>query len=67
MPNQRVVIEISGGCAEVAEVPIGVDVHILDYDTNGEPDSELCICSLGNMPHFHKSTEDADPDASGEE
>ena len=32
MTNQKVIIEVSGGVAEVTQCPEGVEVEIIDHD-----------------------------------
>lgn len=53
--NPRVVIKVEGGNATVAENAAGVELHIIDYDTDGVAKKRLCKCHLAgaNAPHVH--------------
>lgn len=52
--EQRVVVVfIEGGVASNVEHPDDVDVHIIDFDTEGAVDGELCTCERALSPHFH--------------
>ena len=52
--EQRVVVVfIEGGVASNVEQPDDVDVHIIDFDTEGAVDGELCTCERAFSPHFH--------------
>ena len=57
MPDRRVVIiDVEGGNVQRVEQPPDVDVHIIDFDTEGLNDAELaalCTCEMGSEPHFH--------------
>ena len=54
MPDRRVVIVyIEGGVASNVEHPPDVDVHIIDFDTEGAADGQLCTCERGAEPHIH--------------
>ena len=48
-----VVVFIEGGVASNVEQPDDVDVHIIDFDTEGAVDRELCTCERAFSPHFH--------------
>ena len=48
-----VVVFIEGGVASNVEQPPDVDVHIIDFDTEGADTDELCDCAMADVPHFH--------------
>lgn len=55
-PVRRVVVEVSGGCAEVVELDPGVTVEIRDYDCQGceltgDPD---CTDAKGEHCHIYQ-------------
>lgn len=57
MSDRKVVIvHIEGGCVTEVEQPLDIDVHILDLDTEGADDENLCRCEISSVvtgPHFH--------------
>lgn len=58
MKKNRIVIVVEGGIASVGvnTMETVIDLHILDYDTDGMADKELCHCHLegANAPHIHR-------------
>ena len=48
-----VVVFIEGGVASNVEQPDDVDVHIIDFDTEGSEEETLCGCEMARSPHFH--------------
>jgi hypothetical protein len=52
----HVVVRVEGGVAEVVMNTAGVPVVIIDYDTDGVPDEDLCKCNLAgaDAPHIHR-------------
>ena len=57
MPDNRVVIiHVEFGSVQGVEHPADVDVHIIDLDTDGVDQEELCNCEMGsvvNQAHLH--------------
>ena len=51
--NRVVIIHIQDGTASVLETPPGVDVHIIDLDTERADAEDLCDCDMALRPHFH--------------
>ena len=54
MPERKVVIVyIEGGVVSNVEHPPDVDVHIIDFDTDGSEDERLCHCEMEELDHLH--------------
>jgi hypothetical protein len=55
----RVVLKLEGGMVHTAENAHGVDVVLIDYDTDGVPSEGLCGCHLAgaNKRHIHRVME----------
>ena len=50
---QKVVITIKGGLVQDVQRPGNVPVEILDLDTEGTDEDDLCGCSMADSPHWH--------------
>ena len=56
MLKRVVIIHVEGGNVCGVEQPPDVDVHIIDLDTEGVEEGDLCQCGVGsvvNHPHLH--------------
>ena len=51
--RREVIIHVEGGNVQGVEQPPDVDVHIIDLDTDGVDQEELCTCERGAEPHLH--------------
>ena len=49
----KVVITIEGGLVQHVQHPTTVAVEILDFDTEGADEDDLCTCSMTDRPHWH--------------
>ena len=54
MPDgKRVVVHIQGGLVNDVEKPADIEVHIIDLDTEGQGDEDICTCEMSSKPHLH--------------
>jgi hypothetical protein len=49
----KVVIVIKGGLVQDVQRPENVPMEILDLDTEGSDQEDLCTCSMADVPHWH--------------
>jgi hypothetical protein len=52
---ETVVVTIEGGNVQDVQHPPTVVVEILDFDTGGADEADLCTCPMADAPHWHKS------------
>jgi hypothetical protein len=50
---ERVVVVIKGGLVTDVKHPASVAVEVLDLDTEGADEEDLCTCSMADHPHWH--------------
>ena len=51
--RKLVVVRLQDGSVVGVDTPPGVDVHIIDLDTEGADVEDLCDCYMALRPHFH--------------
>lgn len=49
----RLVIVVKGGLVTDVYRPKKVTVEVLDLDTEGADQDDLCSCSMHDVPHWH--------------
>lgn len=53
--DHHIHVGVRGGLVQyVDSVPPGVTVHVIDYDTEGSGDDELCSCDRAEDEHSHE-------------
>lgn len=55
--NRKIFIEVEGGVVQsVFGIPEGVQVEVLDYDTDGQEPGDECRCRQGQgNAHYHST------------
>lgn len=60
MPKEaRIILKLEGGMLYTVKNETAVQVVLIDYDTDGVPEEELCRCCLEGAfePHIHRVME----------
>ena len=50
---KRVVVIIKEGLVQEVFRPKDIVVEIVDLDTEGEDEEDLCKCTMAEVPHWH--------------
>ena len=56
---ERILITVEGGLIQDIQKPdeLEIELDVLDFDTEGTPDEELCFCEMARSKegHFHSA------------
>lgn len=53
--KQIVMVEVEDGALRATKIPKGVALVVIDFDTDGAEDADLCTCAHGGgRRHFHR-------------